>query len=290
MAATVSPILFFKSLAQRGAFSLVGLYRGCQSAVTSNRVVQSDRQAFAVNYALLGGAEELGVLVGSLAPSDFEWQGTRDTAAGGCNAFARGQSGESQEDLVNGAVDVRGGQNGSQVLDLNLSLGEVGGDPELLEDVGGGVQADDHVFGRVVALGVRGVAVVGHAREQVEDEARGAVQLRVVLLDVRASADHGKAETCPLRHQAMVSVVSPLSLAWRQLLDTALLLASFGSDVVMVSQLKVVLEHVEAEGLLRELAPVDTRGQVGDVVPVERLPLRCNHGYSSETKGLSNHL
>jgi hypothetical protein len=125
--------------------------------------------------------------------------------------------GNSGEKLVNGAINVKSGGDGDEILDLNLELGKVSWDVDLLENVSASVLGDDPALGGIVALGVGSLAV-GHASEDVEDETTPRVELSVLLLDLRSgsNANFAKSETLSLGDKVVMSLMVGRSLTVSQ--------------------------------------------------------------------------
>ena len=167
---------------------------------------------------------------------------------------------QGQHDLIKVAIDVGGGGDSDEVLGDDLELGPVGGDVELLADIGGGVDIDDHSLNGVVALGVGSITVVGHAGEEVEDETGGGVERRVLLLNVgwAALTDHGETETSSLCHQVMVSISRHLSLLGGQLLDSTLVLGVLSVHGVSVGKLDFWEGPGVSKDNLSELSNIDS--------------------------------
>ena len=101
----------------------------------SDSVVEQDGDALSVSVASLLRSEVLRFGVSLLAAADFKWQCTSNSSTDSGDALTRGQVAHGEEDLVDGAIDVGCGQDGCQILHLDLKLGNVGRNVELLQDV-----------------------------------------------------------------------------------------------------------------------------------------------------------
>ena len=98
-------------------------------------MVKKDGKALAIPITPLLHAEIFWELVGLLARLDLERQRAAHSASNRRETLGRGQLAHVQNYLLEGAVDVDGGEDGDQVLDLDLGLGDVSRDVDLLEDV-----------------------------------------------------------------------------------------------------------------------------------------------------------
>jgi len=138
------------------------------------------------------------------------------------NTFIRSQMSNSGEKLINATVNVETSREGDEILKLNLELGQVGRDVDLLENIGASVGGDNEGLGGIEALGF-GTLAVRHAGENVEDETTEGVKLSVLLHDMGAggSTNFGKTETSSLVHERVMGfdVSSSLNLGQRLLLS-----------------------------------------------------------------------
>ena len=166
---------------------------------------------------------------------------------------------QSGEGLVKSAVNVDGGGDGDEILGLNLSLSGVGGDVDLLEDVGASVKTDNEVLDGGVALGVLGTTV-RHASEEVEDEARGGVKLSVVLLNMGAGTERRKTKLGSSSLEFVMGIGGLVTLSDSKRLDAALValegLGGVMSVGEVVASLFGVLNEVVADGVVTEFKHV----------------------------------
>ena len=81
-----------------------------------------------------------------LGVADLEEVGAGDATRDLCGTFLSKQVAHLIEELVKRAVDVEGGSQGSNVLDLNHNLSPDSWNVEFLDQVCGSVQSDNHVL------------------------------------------------------------------------------------------------------------------------------------------------